>query len=81
MRRRWPLNERGVHSSVRLQKDTKAVFDSDYQGAQKEHANTVLPLKKPKGGKLTKAQKQFNKLVAQERIANENVADLKTEFG
>ena len=49
------------------------MFDSGYQGAQKEHANTVLPVKKPKGGKLTKEQKQFNKSVAQERIVNENV--------
>jgi len=60
-------------SRVRLRKDTKAVLDSGYQGAQKEHANTVLPIKKPKGGKLTKEQKRFNKSVAQERIVNENV--------
>lgn len=60
-------------SRVRLKKDTKAVLDSGYQGAQKEHANTVLPIKKPKGGKLTKEQKRFNRSVAQERIGNENV--------
>lgn len=60
-------------SRVRLKKDTKAVFDSGYQGAQKEHVNTALPVKKPKGGKLTKEQKRFNKSVAQERIVNENV--------
>jgi IS5 family transposase len=60
-------------SRVRLKKETKAVLDSGYQGAQKEHANTVLPLKKPKGGQLTKEQKCFNKSVAQERIVNENV--------
>jgi len=60
-------------SRVRLKKDTKAVLDSGYQGAQKEHTNTVLPIKKPKRGKLTKEQKRFNKSVAQERIVNENV--------
>jgi transposase len=60
-------------SQVRLRKDTKAVLDSGYQGAQKIHANTVLPIKKPRGGKLNKEQKHFNKSVAQERIANENV--------
>jgi hypothetical protein len=60
-------------SRVRLKKETKAVLDSGYQGAQKEHANTALPVKKPRGGKLTKAQKRFNKSVAQERIVNENV--------
>jgi len=60
-------------SRVRLKKDTKAVFDSGYQGAQKEHANTALPIKKPKSGKLTQEQKRYNKSVAQERIVNENV--------
>jgi len=60
-------------SGVRLKKETQAVFDSGYQGAQRMHANTRLPIKKPKGGQLTKEQKQFNRSVAQERIGNENV--------
>lgn len=60
-------------SRVRLKKETKAVFDSGYQGVQKTHTNTVLPIKKTRGGKLTKEQKRFNKSVAQERIINENV--------
>lgn len=60
-------------SKLRLKKETKAAFDSGYQGAGKEHANTLLPIKKPKGGKLTKEQKRFNKSLAQERIPNENV--------
>lgn len=58
---------------MRLKKETQAVFDSGYQGAQRMHANTRLPIKKPKGGQLTKEQKQFNRSVAQERIGNENV--------
>lgn len=32
-----------------------------------------MPIKKPKGGKLTGEQKRFNKSVAQERITDENV--------
>ena len=60
-------------SRVRMQSATRTVLDSGYQGAQKEHINTVLPLKKPRGGKLTKEQKRVNKSVAQQRIVNENV--------
>ena len=60
-------------SRVRMQSAIKMVFDSGYQGAQKDHANTPLPLKKPRGGKLTKEQKRFNKSLAQQRIVNENV--------
>jgi DDE superfamily endonuclease len=60
-------------SRRRLKPQTQAVYDADYQGAPKEHANPLLPIKKPKGGKLTKAQKRFNTSVAQERIGNENV--------
>jgi len=59
-------------SKLRLKPETKAVKDSGYQGAQKIHQNTLLPFKKPKGGRLTKEQKRFNKALAQERITNEH---------
>ena len=60
-------------SRVRMASPIKTVLDSGYQGAQKIHANTLLPIKKPKGGKLTREQKRFNKTAAQQRIVNGNV--------
>lgn len=60
-------------SRLRFGHETEVVKDSGYQGAEKIHQDTVLPLKKPKGGKLTREQKRFNRTVAQERITNEHV--------
>jgi hypothetical protein len=40
---------------------------------QKEHSNTALPIKKPKGKPLTKEQKRANRTHARERILVENV--------
>jgi hypothetical protein len=60
-------------SGVRLKKDSKAGVDSGYQGLQKEHANTAMPVKKPKGKLLTKEQKRANREQSRERIPVENV--------
>lgn len=67
-------------SKVRLKKETQGIYDSGYQGAQRTHANTLLPIKKPRGGKLTKEQKKANKALAQQRVANENVIGLLKRF-
>ena len=47
--------------------------DKGYQGIQKIHANSRLPLKKPKGGSLTKDQKASNRILARERICIEHI--------
>lgn len=60
-------------SRVRLKKETKAVLDSGYQGAQHDHANTDLPHKRSKKKPLTKEQKRANTALARVRIANEHV--------
>ena len=60
-------------SRVRMKKETKAVLDSGYQGAQHTHANTALPQKKSKKKPLTKEQKRANTEIARERISNEHV--------
>jgi hypothetical protein len=37
------------------------------------HVRARTPIKKPKGGKLTDAQKQFNKELAKERVVIEHI--------
>ena len=54
--------------------------DSGYQGLQEIHANSQLPKKKPKKGKLTKEEKQANKTIASQRVLNENVIGMLKRF-
>ena len=60
-------------SGVRLNEQTEQIMDSGYQGAQRTHARTVLPQKKPRGGVLAKYQKCLNRQIARQRVLNENV--------
>ena len=47
--------------------------DSGYQGLRDLHAKTRTPVKKPKGGKSSEAEKQFNKELAKERVMIEHI--------
>jgi hypothetical protein len=49
---------------VRFHPDTESLEDSGYQGNSKFHANSRLPRKKPRGGKLTAQDKQLNRELA-----------------
>ena len=60
-------------SGVRLKKETKAGVDSGYQGLQREHPNTVMPVKKTKLRPLTEEQKKANREQSRERIPVENI--------
>jgi IS5 family transposase len=60
-------------SKLRLKKETKAGVDSGYQGLQREHPNTAMPVKKSKHHPLTKEQKRANRQQSRERIPVENV--------
>lgn len=52
--------------------------DSGFQGIQRQH-RTALPHKKPKGGELTQAQKDYNRRLSQVRVVVENtIAQIKT---
>ena len=52
--------------------------DSGYQGLQNESNNVKLPHKKPKGGKLTIEQKEYNKSIGKIRVyAEHKFAQLK----
>lgn len=60
-------------SGVHIHPETESLQDKGYQGIQKLHANSRLPLKKPKGGFLSPADKTKNHELAGERIGIEHV--------
>ena len=58
----------------------RVLGDSGFQGLQKDlpGAKVVTPVKKPRGGELTKAQKKHNKRLSKERVLVENaIASIK----
>lgn len=55
-------------SKLRVHPGIAQKMDSGYQGAQKCHRNTVLPVKKSKLKPLGKAQKKHNGKLAKERV-------------
>jgi hypothetical protein len=55
-------------------KDTSRLLaDSGYQGVQKVHANSELPLKASKNKPLTKDDKRKNRKQSSARVAVENI--------
>ena len=51
----------------------KEIGDSGYQGLGKLHGNSETPIKKPRGGHLTKEQKESNRKLSKNRICIEHV--------
>ena len=60
-------------SKINLPKIIKMLADKGYQGIVKIHENSATPIKKPKGGKLTKEQKRYNRELNRLRVAVEHV--------
>jgi hypothetical protein len=60
-------------SKVHINRDTKVITDTGYQGIQKLHARSILPKKKSKKNPLTQEDKRNNQLISSERALNENV--------
>ncbi len=60
-------------SQVKLPKKIKLLADKGYQGILKIHEFSQTPIKKPKGKKLTKEQKKYNRGLNRIRIAVEHV--------
>ncbi len=61
------------NSGVKFHKLVKLIADKGYQGIAKIHDKSETPIKKPKGGKLTKAQKKYNRELNRLRIVVEHV--------
>ncbi len=60
-------------SRVRFHQLIKVIGDKGYQGITKIHENSETPIKKPRGGKLTKDQKKSNRQLNRLRIAVEHI--------
>ncbi len=60
-------------SQLRLNGQIRCLGDSGYQGLAGEHENSQTPVKKLKGGELSKEQRQENRKPARQRIVVENV--------
>jgi IS5 family transposase len=60
-------------SKLFLRKELKCLADKGYQGIQKQHTNSWIPHKKPRGGKLTSEAKKANQQLAILRVVVEHV--------
>jgi len=56
-----------------LKDTTRLLADSGYQGVQKIHANSELPVKSSKNKPLTKDDKRTNRKQSSARVAVENI--------
>jgi hypothetical protein len=52
---------------------TQGFVDKGYQGLQKLHPNSLIPIKKTQNGSLSKVNKWFNRHLASQRIAIDHV--------
>lgn len=60
-------------SKIYFHPETNSLQDSGYQGIKDYHPNSYIPRKKPKNGKLSLLEKDYNRVLAQERIMIEHV--------
>lgn len=60
-------------SKIHFHPETNSLQDSGYQGIKDYHPNSYIPRKKPKNGKLSQIEKDYNRVLAQERIVVEHV--------
>ena len=56
-------------TNLRFHQLLRVIGDKGYQGITKIHRLSETPIKKPRGGKLTKEQKQYNRQLNRLRIA------------
>jgi hypothetical protein len=61
------------NSGIKFGELLKVIADQGYQGIAKIHQLSGTPIKKKKGGKLTKEEKQYNRELNRLRIAVEHV--------
>ncbi|BET38898.1 transposase family protein [Spiroplasma ixodetis] len=61
------------NSNLEFSEKTIIIGDLGYQGIQNIYKNTILPIKKNKGRKLTKQEKIYNKIISKIRIKVEHV--------
>lgn len=65
------LSDKNMIAS-RIPEEISLLVDTGFQGIQKQHFNTLIPKKKPKGGFLTESEKAWNKLISSTRMKIEH---------
>lgn len=65
----------------RIPEEVSLLVDTGFQGIQKIHENTLIPKKKPRGGFLTQAEKEMNRLISSSRIVVEHAIGGMKRFG
>lgn len=74
------MSDKNILAS-RIPEEVSLLVDTGFQGIQKQHKNTLIPKKKPKGGFLTQAEKDWNKLVSSVRIVVEHAIGGMKRYG
>jgi hypothetical protein len=59
-------------AALHMPDNVSILADTGFQGLQKQHGNTLIPAKKPRGGFLTDAQKAMNRLISSCRMPVEH---------
>ena len=67
-------------SNTPIHPKTKVITDTGYQGLQKLHANTVMPIKRKKNQNLSREEKRQNRAISSQRVEDENVIGLLKRF-
>jgi hypothetical protein len=67
-------------STFTVRSNVKILADTGYQGIQRIHTNSIIPIKKKKYEILTKEQKKFNHKLSSKRIVIENVIGFLKRF-
>jgi len=60
-------------SGIHFHPETDSLQDSGYQGIHRHHAQSFVPKKKPKAGKLSALERAYNHALGQERVCIEHV--------
>ncbi len=60
-------------SGIQFHPETVSLQDSGYQGINKYHARSYVPRRKPRGGKLSQGEKEYNQELCRQRIGIEHV--------
>ena len=68
------------NSRIKARKEIQIVADKGYQGIKTYHNNSKIPYTKPRKGKLSQEQKEFNRQQARVRIKVEYVIRLLKMF-
>jgi hypothetical protein len=67
-------------SKLVLKETVKILADTGYQGIQKIHLNSTIPIKRRRNEVLTNEQKKFNHRLSSKRIVVENVIGFLKRF-